>query len=130
MIELEVQFKLVISSIVFAMVFTNLYTFFDIGLRRSKVLRFIVINSYFVSSTVIYYFLIYTINQGILNVYLPISLIVGYYLHMKFYDKYFSCLYKYLFSKIHSIIDKRKEKCCKIWKELIKKRIKKAKSTE
>lgn len=130
MIELEVQFKLVIISVFYSMIFTNLYTFFDIALRKSKIFRFLIINGYFLFATSLYYFLIYIINRGILNVYLPISLVLGYYLHMRYYDKYFSCLYKYVFSKIHSIIDKRKEKYCKIWKELITKKTKKAKSTE
>lgn len=130
MIELEQQFKIIVCTILFAMIFTNLYTLFDIMLRKSKIIRFFTEAFFFSLSSVLYYFFVYKINKGILNVYLPIALCVGYYLHMRFYDKHFSCLYKYLFSKLHSIIDKGKAKGYKIWKELTKKKTKKAKLTE
>ena len=130
MIELTVQFQLVISSVIFSMIATNLYTLIDIMLRKSKVFRSVIELCFFIIVSTTYYYLVYKINKGIFSVYLPICLIVGYYLHMRFYDKHFSCLYKYLFSKIHSIIDKRRGKWQRLWKEVIKKKIEKAKSTE
>lgn len=130
MIELEIQFQLIIVSVISGMLVTNLYTLVDILLRNSKIIRFFVELSYFVVATIIYYFVIYKISNGVLTVYLPICLIGGCWLHMRFYDKHFSCLYKYLFSKFHSIIDSRKVKIVRLWKELIKKIIKKPKSTE
>lgn len=130
MIELETQFQIVISSIVFGMVFTNLYTFFDIILGKSKVIRAIIELCFFLVSGVLYYYLIFVINKGVLNIYMPICLLMGYIVYKRYYDKYFSCLYKYLFSVFHSIIKNRKERCLKRWKELIVKITKKAKSTE
>lgn len=130
MIELEAQFKIVISSVVFSLCFSNIYRLIDVLLRNSKIFRFVLEISFFLFVSALYYLLVYKINKGILNVYMPISLIAGYYLYMRFYDKHFSCLYKYLFSKLHSIIDVRKDKCKKLWKELKKKKIKKVEQTE
>jgi hypothetical protein len=115
MIELEVQFKLIGLSVLFAMVFTNLYTLVDIGLRKSKIVRFFVMTSYFALASIFYYYIIYKISKGMLSIYLPVSLGVGYYLHMRFYDKYFSCIYNYWFSRISSIIKTRKDRCKKRW---------------
>jgi len=109
-LELEVQFQLVIVSVVYMMIFTNIYTFIDIVLRKIKV---VLIPIYFLLSSVLYYFIVYKISNGVLSIYLPICLVLGYYLHMKFYDKYFSCIYNYLFSKLSSIINVRKDRCKK-----------------
>ena len=40
-LELEEQFKLVITSVIFAMIVTNLYTFIEIVFSKLKVLFFI-----------------------------------------------------------------------------------------
>ena len=130
MIELEVQFQVVIASIVFAMAATNLYTFIDILFKKSKVFRSFLELCFFIIVSVSYYALIYILNKGVLNVYMPICLIFGYYLHMKFYDKYFSCLYNYLFTRVSSIINKKKTRVVKVWKEVVAKIIKKEKLTE
>ena len=130
MIELEVQFQIVFSSIMFGMVFTNLYTFLDIFLGKSKVFRSAIELCFFLITSILYYLLVYKINKGMLSVYMPICLGSGYFLHMRFYDKHFSCLYKYLFSRTCSIINKKKDRCKRIWRGLITKIIKKEKSTE
>ena len=130
MIELETQFKLVIVSVGFSFVFSNVYALINIALRNSKIIRFVIEVVFFLFVTSLYYCLIYVINKGILNIYMFISLIFGWFLYIRFYDKHFSCLYNYLFSKIHCIIEARKEKLIKVWKELKKKKTKKVKSTE
>ena len=130
MIELETQFQIVIGSVLFGMFLTSLYKFIDIMLGKSKVFRLIVESCFFLTSSLGYYCFIYVINKGILTVYMPVCLLLGYYLYMKFYDKYFSCLYEYLFSKFHSIIKKKKDRWKKRWRELKSKIIKKEKSTE
>ena len=130
MIELETQFQIVIISTVLGMVFTNLYTMFNILLRNSKVVRFVTELIYFCLASIFYYWIIYVVNDGILTIYMFVFLLVGYYIHMKFYDKHFSCLYKYLFSKIHCIIDIRREKWRRKWKEILLRKAKKQKSTE
>ena len=127
MIELEVQFQLIIASIIFSMICTNIYSFINIMLSKSKVFRFFLEFCFFISCSIAYYMLIFYISEGILSVYLPFCLIVGYYLHNKFYDKYFSCLYSYLFNKFHSIIIKKKDRCKRKWKGLLFKIIKKVK---
>ena len=80
-LELEVQFQLVITSVIFMMIFTNIYTFIDIVLRKIKI---VLIPLYFLFSSILYYFIIYKISDGVLSIYLPVCLIIGYYLHMKF----------------------------------------------
>ena len=84
----------------------------------------------FLFASVGYYALIYKVNKGILSVYMPICLLIGWYLHMKYYDKHFSCVYEYLFLKIHCIISKKRRKWQEKWKELTKKKTKEAKSIE
>ena len=130
MIELEVQFQIVIASVVFGMVVTNLYTCVDILLRKSRVLRSLIEFVFFTVASSGYYLLIYKINKGILSVYMPVCLLLGWYLHMKFYDKYFSYFYKYIFSKFHSIIDLQRSRWCRLWKELKVKKTKEVESTE
>ena len=130
MIELEVQFQIVISSIIFGMLFTNLYTFIDIMFKKSKVFRSFLELCFFVIVSILYYMLIFKINKGVLSVYMPICLILGYFLHMKFYDKYFSYLYDNLFNKVSCIIYKKKTRLVRTWKEVVVKRIKKEKSIE
>lgn len=130
MIELETQFLIVLSSVGFSWFFTGVYYLLDSLLRNSKVFRFFVELLFFSLVAILYYLLVYKVNNGLLNVYMIVSLMLGYYLYVKFYDKHFSCLYKYLFSKLHSIIDTRRDKCKRLWKELTKKKTKKAKSTE
>ena len=90
MIELETQFQIVISSIIFGMVFTNVYKFIDIMLGKSKVFRVIIELCFFLSCSLLYYYLTFIINKGILSIYMPVCLAFGYYIHMRFYDKYFS----------------------------------------
>ena len=126
-LELEVQFQLVITSVIFMMIFTNIYTFIDIVLRKIKI---VLIPLYFLFSSILYYFIIYKISDGVLSIYLPVCLIIGYYLHMKFYDKYFSCVYNYLFSKLSSIINIRKDRCRKWIGQHLKKKKRKEKLTE
>ena len=130
MIELEVQFQIVIGSILFGLVATNIYTFIDIIFKKSKVLKGLIELCFFIIVSGGYYCFVYIINKGIFNVYMPASLLLGRYLHYRFYDKYFSCIYEYIFSKIHCIINIKKRKWRKIWKELIKKKTKEVKSTE
>ena len=130
MIELEVQFQIVIVSVVFGMIFTNLYSFIDIMLNKSKVFRGLIELCFFLSGAIGYYSIIYIINNGALSVYMPVCLLFGRYLHKRFYDKYFSSLYKYIFSRFHSIIEKRKRKWRLLWKELTTKKTKEEKSTE
>ena len=111
-LELEVQFQLVISSVIFAMIVMNIYTFISLF---KCFLKWGLTIGYFVLATCVYYFLIYKISDGVLSIYLPFCLILGYYLHMRYYDKYFSCLYEYLFSKISSIIRNVKGRCKRLW---------------
>lgn len=126
MIELEMQFQIVIASILFGLVASNIYSFINIMLQTSKVLKAISELCFFIIAAFFYYYLMYIINKGIFSIYMPLSILVGRYLHYKFYDKYFSCVYEYIFSKIHCIIKIQKGKWAKRWKELTKKKAKEA----
>ena len=130
MIELETQFQIVSVGVLFGLFFTTLYKFIDIMLGKSKVFRAIIELCFFFTGAICYYYLIYIINRGILNVYMPAAILFGYYIYMRFYDKYFSCLYEYLFSRFNSIIKKKKDRWKKRWKELMSKIRKKEKSIE
>ena len=129
-LELESQFLLVITSVILAMVATNAYTFINILFQKLEIIKSACCLCFFFSFTCIYYFCVYCISEGILSIYLPFCLILGYYLHMKFYDKYFSCLYDYLFFKISSIINSVKGRCKKWIGHSLKKMRKKENSIE
>lgn len=129
MIELETQFQIVFVSILFGMVVTNIDTFIRSILRNSKVIKFFLELCFFIFVSIFYYYLIYVLNKGILSIYLPVFLILGVYLHLKFYDKHFSYAYDCLLKKISSIIKKKKDRWI-LWKEAILKKIKKPKSIE
>ena len=129
MIELESQVQMVAMSILFGMLFANLLSFILITFKEVHLLKSVMIFLLFNFSAVCYYCFLFQINNGILNVYLAIALIFGYYLHHKFYDKYFSCLYKYLFLKIHAKIETRKARI-REWKERLKKKTRKEKLIE
>ena len=116
-LELETQFQLSIVSVVFSMIATNVYTFIEIIFKRLTIIKCMANILFFVIFSVLYYAIIYFISGGILSIYLIFFLILGYYLHMRFYDKYFSCWYDYLFLKISSIINNVKGRCSKRWKE-------------
>lgn len=126
-LELETQFQLSIISVVFSLFACMTYSFVTIVFKRSKLLKGIFVLAMFLLVTVLYYFSIYFISNGVLSIYIPIFLLFGYYIYYKFYDKYFSCVFEWVFFKISSIILSKKERFKKIW---IERKLKKMKEKE
>ena len=110
--SIEVQIKLIVMSILFGFIFMIIYSFFNEFFYKSK-LRIIYELPLFLLSTLIYFYLLYKINTGILNIYLPLFILIGILIYQLFYSKYFLYIYSFLHKKIilffhkHAIIRKK-----------------------
>ena len=113
--SIEVQIKLVVSSILFGFSFMILYSLINEFFYKSK-LRILFELPLFILGAIIYFIIIYKINTGILNIYFPLFILIGIILYQIFYSHYFIYLYAnihkktILFLNKHGIIRKRKEK--------------------
>jgi hypothetical protein len=102
-------------SILFGFIFMIFYSFINEIFYKSKV-KFIFEISLFNIGSLTYFYLVYKINTGILNIYMVLFILIGVILYQIFYSKYFIYLYSnihkklLLFSSKHVIIRKRKEK--------------------
>ena len=86
--SIEVQIKLVVSSILFGFSFMILYSLINEFFYKSK-LRILFELPLFILGTIIYFIIIYKINTGILNIYFPLFIIIGVFLYQIFYSHYF-----------------------------------------
>ena len=89
MIPLERQVQSIALSLLFGMIFMFFYEVLKrLFLRRCFVLKLICELNLFVSFAYIYYVLNVYVNEGYLNIYIPLFIMVGIYLYHKFYSKY------------------------------------------
>ena len=96
--SIEVQIKLIVMSILFGFIFMIIYSFFNEFFYKSK-LRIIYELPLFLLSTLIYFYLLYKINTGILNIYLPLFILIRILIYQLFYSKYFLYIYTFLHKK-------------------------------
>ena len=103
MISLERQFQSIVLSIVFGMFFMFVYSlFYRLFNKKNFFIRFPFELILFISSTYLFYILNIIVNEGILNIYIPLFIFIGMILYKVFYDKY---IMKY-FNKLLNIINK------------------------
>lgn len=103
MISLERQFQSIVLSISFGMFFMFIYSlFYRLFSKRKFFIRFPFELILFISLTNLFYILNIYINEGILNIYIPLFIVIGMILYKVFYDKY---IMKY-FNKLIDIINK------------------------
>lgn len=113
--SIEVQIKLIIASILFGFSFMIFYSLINEIFYKSKI-RILFEFPLFIIGTIIYFLIIYKINTGILNIYLPIFILLGIIIYQAFYSHYFIYLYSnihkktILFLNKHAIIKKGKGK--------------------
>ena len=113
--SIEVQIKLVIASILFGFSFMIIYSLINEFFYKSKI-RILFELPLFIFGTIIYFIIVYKINTGILNIYLPLFILIGVLLYQTFYSHYFIYLYAnihkktILFFNKHVIIRKRRGK--------------------
>ena len=89
MISLERQIQSSALSLLFGMIFMFFYEVMKrLLLRRCFVFKLICELNLFINSSYIYYVLNVYVNEGYLNIYIPLFIVVGIYLYHKFYSKY------------------------------------------
>lgn len=103
MISLERQFQSIVLSISFGMFFMFIYSlFYRLFSKRNFFIRFPFELLLFISLTYLFYIFNIYVNEGILNIYIPLFVVIGMILYKVFYDKY---IMKY-FNKLIDIINK------------------------
>ena len=111
--SIEVQIQLIVMSVLFGFIFMTIYSFFNELLFKNK-LRILIEIPLFLIGTIIYFYLIYFINGGLLNIYMFLFLLFGVLIYQMFYSKFFLCIYANIHKKIilffnkHVIIKKKK----------------------
>ena len=122
--ELEVQFQVFFMSILFGMYLLSFWQFFDILFKNKFITRFFFETLFFTFNFLFYYYLLFKLNAGIFNIYLPLALFIGFFIHQKFYAPKILLFYKCIFQKIHAIISKVKKGMKKNGKNKKRKKLK------
>ena len=77
MMVLEEQIKVISYSFVYGILFWGLYKSLNFKRIKSKNIRFIISFLFCVLNSILFYFILYKINNGILNYYIAIFFIIG-----------------------------------------------------
>lgn len=108
MMELEVQFQVFFMSILFGMYLLSFYQFINNFFCKNTILRFFFELPFFTFNFLFYYFFLFKLNGGIFNIYLILGLLIGFYIHQKFYAQKFLLYYEFISNKFNAIIQKKK----------------------
>ena len=108
MMELEVQFQVLFMSILFGMYLLSFWQLLNRFFYQKTVLRFFFELPFFIVNFLLYYFLLFKLNNGIFNIYLLLGLFVGFYIHQKFYASKILLFYEFILKKFNDIIKKSK----------------------
>ena len=128
MISLERQFQSIVLSIAFGMFFMFIYSLFD---RLFKSVKFYFRLPFelilFLCLTYLFFILNVYVNEGILHIYIPLFIFVGFFLYLKFYSKYIMKWFEKVLKLIkQKVVDKIKLEFKKIYDIIkLKKRVKK-----
>ena len=110
MMELEVQFQIFFMSILFGMYLLSSWQFLNRIFLNKTVIRFFFELLFFVFNFLFYYFLLFKLNGGIFSIYLTLGILIGFFIHQKFYAPKILLFYEFILGKIHAIIKKLKTK--------------------
>ena len=106
MMELEVQFQVFFMSILFGMYLLSSWQFLNRIFLNKIFIRFFFELFFFVINFIFYYFLLFKLNGGLFNIYLPVAIIIGFIIHQKFYAPKILLFYEFILMKIRAIIKK------------------------
>ena len=109
MMELEVQFQVFFMSILFGMYLLSSWQFLNRIFLNKFFIRFFFELFFFVANFLFYYFLLFKLNGGLFNIYLPLAIIIGFLIHQRFYAPKILLFYEFILRRIHDIIKR-------IWK--------------
>lgn len=113
---LLVQIQVAIFSFFFGAIFLLFFGFINRLFFKITFVKNILIIAYFLLMSIIYFYLLVLLNDGILRIYYPLFIILGAFMYQKFYAPYFLRFYekivllfnKYLINPIRLKINKRK----------------------
>ena len=128
MISLERQFQSIVLSFSFGMFFMFVYSIFDyLFSNRRWYIRLPFESVLFLSLTQVFFYLNVFVNEGLLNIYIPLFILIGIIVYLKFYKKYIIKCIKHLSCVIkEKVINKFVLEIKKIYDIIsIKKRVKK-----
>ena len=106
--ELEVQFQVFFMTILFGMYLLSFWQFLNRIFYKKIIIRFFFELPFFIFNFLFYYFLLFKLNGGIFNIYILLALILGFYLHQKFYAPKILLYYEFILKRFNAIIKKRK----------------------
>ena len=86
--SIEVQIQLIVMSVLFGFIFMIFYSLLNELLYKNKI-RFMLEIPLFLVGTILYFYLIYSINGGLLNVYVLLFILLGVLLYQLFYSRFF-----------------------------------------
>lgn len=109
--ELEVQFQIFFMSIIFGMYLLSFWQFLNRLFYKKIIIRFFFELPFFIINFLFYYFLLFKLNGGLFNIYLFIGLLIGFYIHERFYAPKILLLYEFILNKFNAIIFKIKKRC-------------------
>ena len=108
MMELEVQFQVLFMSILFGMYLLSFWQLLNRIFYKKTILRFFFELPFFTVNFLLYYFLLFKLNNGVFNIYLLLGLFIGFYIHQKFYASKILLYYEFILKKFNDIIKKSK----------------------
>ena len=108
MMELEVQFQVLFMSILFGMYLLSFWQLLNRIFYKKTILRFFFELPFFTINFLLYYFLLFKLNNGVFNIYLLLGLFIGFYIHQKFYASKILLYYEFILKKFNDIIKKSK----------------------
>ncbi len=108
MMQLEVQFQVLSMSVIFGMYLLSSWQFLNRVFYKHNIIRFFFELPFFSFNFLLYYFMLFKLNNGIFNIYLFLGLIIGFYIHQKFYAPKILLFYEFILKKINVIIKKSK----------------------
>lgn len=102
------QFQIILISYLFGMIFLACYDIFNRTFYKlkGKLVRFVFELIFFSVLVTIYYFVIFLINDGILSIYMPLFLIIGGLVYLKFVSSPLQCLYEKIVGRIEQKLTK------------------------
>ena len=106
--ELEVQFQVLFMSILFGMYLLSFWQLLNRIFYKKTILRFFFELPFFTVNFLLYYFLLFKLNNGVFNIYLLLGLFIGFYIHQKFYASKILLYYEFILEKFNDIIKKSK----------------------
>ena len=113
MMELEVQFQIFFMSILFGMYLLSFWQFLNRLFYNKIILRFFFELFFFIFNFLLYYFFLFKLNGGVFNLYLLLGLLLGFFVHQKFYAPKILPCYEFILKKINAIIPNIKKR----WKK-------------